>query len=141
MDQMDVDQTSSTSKRSADFPLAKPPFEKRPWILLSDVELANLNQGMRDESEYLNMLWKELTANDSDLTSLACAIVLRKLHAKLKSTSMKDIVVPHDSISDLVESLNLEELNIDVTQRALKTAIGPVRSVRSFWTTRLFDRF
>jgi hypothetical protein len=107
MDQMDVDQTFSTSNRSADSALPTPFFEKH---LLPDDELANVNQGMRDESQYLNRLWKDTTAKDPNF---ACVLVLEYLQAKLKSTSMKDIV-PKDTTSYLVERLNLKELQIDV---------------------------
>jgi hypothetical protein len=106
---MDVDQTSSTSKRSADYLPSTPSFEKRPRILLPEVELVSLKQGMQSQ-------WKAATAKDpikGAFTISECVwIVLKRLHEQLESAGMKDIV-PRGSIFGLVD-LKLEELQSDV---------------------------
>jgi hypothetical protein len=109
MNQMDVDLTSSSLKRPADFPPASS-ADKRAKIL-PDEQLTKLNSNMDrrrmyeilvDAAEANESLWRDILSN-----------VLTDLTQELASTDMRDSVIANltrEHANDIVKSFNKDRL-------------------------------
>jgi hypothetical protein len=115
---MDVDPPtsprSSSSKRSAAFPLASSSAEKRAKILLPHAQLIELSAKMKHKSD--RMKWqifvKEAEADDSLWWDIHLDVLMHLTEA-LASTSMKHSVIASpnpERANDIVKSFNEDEL-------------------------------
>jgi hypothetical protein len=106
---MDVDLTSSSLKRPADFPPCSSSADKRAKIL-PDEQLTKLNSNM--DNRMYEMLVKAAEANESVWWNILPS-VLMDLTLELVSTDMRDSVITNltrERANRIVKSFNKEQL-------------------------------